>query len=89
MDDIYQSFINSMNPNIYGNNSNKSLYSRIFAGVGGFDTYSAIVPNLYQDSFGEGSFVGKGIYDLEIFDQVLSEAFPDNKIPFSIFLFDT
>ena len=60
--------------------SNKSLYSQIFAGIGGFDTYSALVPNVYQDSFGEGSFVGKGIYDLELFDKILSNTFPDNLI---------
>ena len=60
--------------------TNKSLYSQIFAGIGGFDTYSAIVPNIYQDLFGEGSFVGKGIYDLKVFDQVLSNVFPDNLI---------
>ena len=60
--------------------TNKSLYSQIFAGIGGFDTYSAVVPNVYQDLFCEGSFVGKGIYDLEIFDKVLSNAFPDNLI---------
>ena len=60
--------------------TNKSLYSRIFAGIGGFDTYTAVVPNVYQDNFGEGSFVGKGIYDLETFDTVLSERFPDNLI---------
>ena len=60
--------------------TNKSLYSQIFAGIGGFDTYSAVVPNVYQDSFGEGSFVGKGIYDLETFDKVLSNRFPDNLI---------
>ena len=35
---------------------------------------SAIVPNVYQDAFGEGSFIGKGIYDLKVFDQVLSNA---------------
>ncbi len=60
--------------------TNKSLYSQIFAGIGGFDTYSAIVPNVYQDAFNEGSFVGKGIYDLEVFDEVLSNAFPENLI---------
>ncbi len=60
--------------------TNKSLYSQIFAGIGGFDTYSVIVPNVNQDSFGEGSFVGKGIYDLEVFDQVLYNRFPDNLI---------
>ncbi len=60
--------------------TNKSLYSQIFAGIGGFDTYSAIVPNVYQDAFNEGSFVGKGIYDLEVFDQVLGNTFPENLI---------
>ena len=60
--------------------TNKSLYSQIFAGIGGFDTYSAIVPNVYHDTFGEGSFVGKGIYDLKVFDQVLANVFPENLI---------
>lgn len=60
--------------------TNRSLYSQIFAGIGGFDTYSAIVPNVYQDTFGEGSFVGKGIYDLETFDTILGDTFPDNLI---------
>ena len=60
--------------------TNKSLYSQIFAGVGGFDTYSAVVPNVYQDLFKEGSFIGKGIYDLEVFDEILDNTFPDNLI---------
>jgi len=60
--------------------TNRSLYSQIFAGIGGFDTYSAIIPNFYQDAFNEGSFIGKGIYDLQIFNTVLSDAFPDNLI---------
>ncbi|MBR3210501.1 MAG: hypothetical protein IKF71_01005 [Bacilli bacterium] len=60
--------------------TNRSLYSQIFAGIGGFDTYSAIIPNVYQDSFGEGSFVGKGIYNLEVFNKILGDTFPDNLI---------
>ncbi|HIS38198.1 MAG TPA: hypothetical protein IAB45_01675 [Candidatus Onthousia faecavium] len=60
--------------------TNKSLYSQIFAGIGGFDTYSAIVPNVYQDTFLEGSFIGKGIYDLKVYDQVLADTFPDNLV---------
>ena len=60
--------------------TNRSLYSQIFAGIGGFDTYSYMTPNTYQDCFGEGSFVGKGIYDLDTFDKVLSDAFKDNLI---------
>ena len=60
--------------------TNRSLYSQVFAGIGGFDTYSAVTPNVYQDCFGEGSFVGKGIYDLEVFNKVLDNTFPDNLI---------
>jgi len=60
--------------------TNKSIYSQLMAGIGGFDVYSSIVPNFYQDVFGEGSFVGKGIYDLQVFDDILSNAFPDNLI---------
>ena len=60
--------------------TNKSRYSQIFAGIGGFDTYSAIVPNVYQDSFQEGSFIGKGIYDLKVFNELLENTFPDNLI---------
>lgn len=60
--------------------TNKSHYSQIFAGIGGFDTYSAVVPNVYQDTFGEGSFVGKGIYDLATFNKILGDVFPDNLI---------
>ena len=60
--------------------TNSSLYSQIFAGIGGFDTYTSVAPDVYQDSFGEGSFMGKGIYDLKTFDKVLYGALPDNKI---------
>lgn len=60
--------------------TNKSIYSQLMAGIGGFDVYSTITPNFYQDVFNEGSFIGKGIYDLKIFDEVLSNAFPENLI---------
>ena len=35
---------------------------------------------MYQDLFKEGSFIGKGIYDLEVFDEILDNTFPDNLI---------
>ncbi len=60
--------------------TNKSIYSQLMAGIGGFDVYSTIIPNFYQDVFNEGSFVGKGIYDLNIFDEVVSNVFPENLI---------
>lgn len=60
--------------------TNKSIYSQLFAGLGGLDIYSLKHFDLYQDAFGEGTFTGKGIYDLEIFDKLLSNTFPDNLI---------
>ena len=60
--------------------TNQSTYSQLMAGIGGFDVYSSIVPNFYQDVFDEGSFVGKGIYDLEVFDTVIGDKFPENLI---------
>jgi cyclic beta-1,2-glucan synthetase len=60
--------------------TNKSIYSQLFAGLGGLDVYITACFDLYQDIFNEGSFVGKGIYDLKIFDQVLRETFPENLI---------
>ena len=50
--------------------SNKSLFTRIFAGAGGIDPYSTAVSDIYQDLFGEAIFTGKGIYDLEVFQNV-------------------
>ena len=60
--------------------TNKSTYSQLVAGIGGFDIYSSIIPNFYQDVFGEGSFVGKGIYDVEVFETVIGEKLPENLI---------
>lgn len=60
--------------------TNKSTYSQLMAGIGGFDIYSSVVPNFYQDVFDEGSFVGKGIYDLEIFETVIGDRLPENLI---------
>ncbi len=44
--------------------ANRSLFSQIFAGNTGFDLYTLAVSDVYQDLFGEGSYVGKGIYDV-------------------------
>jgi cyclic beta-1,2-glucan synthetase len=35
----------------------------------GIDPYTRVVSDLYQDVFGEGSFIGKGIYDLDVFEK--------------------
>ncbi len=60
--------------------TNKSRYAQLMAGLGGLDVYTTASFELYQDIFNEGSFCGKGIYDLRVFQQVLGGAFPENLI---------
>ena len=60
--------------------SNKSLFTRIFAGAGGIDPYSTAVSDIYQDLFGEAIFTGKGIYDLEVFQKCINDVIPENAI---------
>ena len=60
--------------------ANRSWFARIFSGEPGLDPYSRAVSDVYQDLFGEGSFVGKGIYDIAAFDRALHGRFPDNAI---------
>ena len=60
--------------------TNKSRYAQLFAGLGGLDVYTSASFELYQDIFNEGSFCGKGIYDLKVFQQVLKGTFPENLI---------
>ena len=52
-------------------------YSRLFSTASGLDPYTNVVSDVYQDAFGEGSYHGKGIYDLEAFERVLGGRFPD------------
>ena len=60
--------------------SNKSLFSRIFTGQEGIDPYASAISDVYQDLFDEGIFTGKGIYDLKVFQQVLSGRIPVNSV---------
>ena len=59
---------------------NMSKFSNIFGGEGGVDGYSIAYSDTYQDLFGEGSFTGKGILDIDIFYKVLRNEIPDNKV---------
>jgi cyclic beta-1,2-glucan synthetase len=49
-----------------------SLFQRIFSGPAGIDPYAAAVSDVYQDLFGEGSYTGKGIYDVDAFSAALA-----------------
>lgn len=57
-----------------------SFFARVFSGKVGIDPYTSAVSDVYQDLFGEGSFTGKGIYDLAVFHRVTGDAFPENTI---------
>ena len=57
-----------------------SLFQRIFSSASGIDPYSAAVSDVYQDMFGEGSYAGKGIYDLDAFESALSGRAPDSTL---------
>jgi len=60
--------------------ADRSRFVRLFGGETGIDPYTREVSDVYQDIFGEGSFTGKGIYDVDAFSQSLGGRFPDNLI---------
>ena len=60
--------------------TNGSTFSRLFADAVGIDPYTEAISDVYQDLSGEGSYQGKGIYDVRTFSRVLSGLFPNNWI---------
>ncbi|NNM52402.1 MAG: cyclic beta 1-2 glucan synthetase, partial [Pseudomonadales bacterium] len=60
--------------------ADRSRYGQVFGSEPGIDPYTRSVSDVYQDLFGEGSFMGKGIYDVDAFEQALKERFPENRI---------
>jgi cyclic beta-1,2-glucan synthetase len=57
-----------------------SLYQRAFSGPDGLDPYAFAVSDVYQDLFEEGSFVGKGIYDVDAFEAAMEGRIPENTV---------
>lgn len=60
--------------------SRKSRFVKIFSGDPGVDPYTRAVSDVYQDVFHEGSFIGKGIYDVDAFELAVGGKFPENRI---------
>jgi cyclic beta-1,2-glucan synthetase len=46
----------------------------------GIDPYTRTVSDVYQDVFFEGSFIGKGIYDVDTFERCWDDRLPENQI---------
>ena len=60
--------------------ASQSLFTKLYAGESGIDPYTREVSDVYQDIFAQGSFVGKGIYDVDAFRQAIDGYFPRNLI---------
>ena len=60
--------------------TNRSRYAALYGGETGIDPYTRTVSDVYQDVFQEGSFIGKGIYAVDAFEQTLGGRFPENCI---------
>ena len=60
--------------------SRSTLFTQIYAGEGGTDSYTNEVSDTYQDNFDEGIFTGKGIYDLHAFSTILNNEIKENTV---------
>jgi hypothetical protein len=58
----------------------RSRLAALYSGETGFDIYTRAVSDVYQDLFGEGSFTGKGIYEVDVLREVLEDRFPENAL---------
>jgi len=60
--------------------ANRSRYVQLCSSDPGIDPYTRASSDVYEDVFSEGSFVGKGIYDVDAFAFALKERLPENRI---------
>ncbi len=60
--------------------ANQSLFTRVYSGDSSLDLYTRAVSDVYQDLFEEGSYVGKGIYDVDAFQRSLQDRVPENRL---------
>ena len=60
--------------------ANRSRFARIYAGHPGIDPYTTAVSDVYQDLYAEGTFTGKGIYDVDVFERTTRGRFPENSL---------
>ncbi len=61
-------------------NREGSLFQKIFSGPSGMDPYAFAVSDVYQDLFEEGTYTGKGIYDIDAFEEALDSKVVDNAL---------
>ena len=57
-----------------------SIFQRIYSGAAGIDPYASAVSDVYQDLVQEGSYTGKGIYDVDAFSAAMADRVPENAL---------
>ena len=57
-----------------------SFFQKVFYSASGIDPYAFATSDVYQDLFAEGSFTGKGIYDVDAFERAVTGKIPDNMV---------
>lgn len=60
--------------------TNSSIFQKLFSGLCGMDPYSFASSDVYQDLFREGTYIGKGIYDIDAFESSLAGRIPENSL---------
>ena len=60
--------------------SYKNMFTKIFAGSGGIDSYTNAISDTYHDNFEEGIFTGKGIFNIDMYSKVLKNEIPENTV---------
>ena len=58
----------------------RSLFRLVFSGPSGIDPYASASSDVYQDLLDEGSYSGKGIYEVDAFEAALAGRVPDNTL---------
>lgn len=65
---------------VYLPSANRSRFAAVQSGAPGVDPYTTAVSDVYQDLYREGSFTGKGIYDVDVFERATHGRFPENRL---------
>jgi cyclic beta-1,2-glucan synthetase len=60
--------------------ASRSTFARIFSGNTGVDPYTTAASDVYQDLFGAGIYTGKGLYDVDAFEQALNKRVPEQTL---------
>ena len=60
--------------------ASKTKFTKIYSGTPGTDSYTNAISDIYQDNFAEGIYMGKGIYDINVFSNVLKDEIPENTV---------